>query len=235
MTTERRAPLDAEIARLSADNAAMSSRLSRLERMMEARSVAADPSAVAIGPGIGLSTQSASLLSSALTFSRSLVIDADALTLMAADWDRFLPLLLSRSSKGFQPAILTPHPGEFQRLMPDSALFPRLEAARLLAEKTDSVILLKGASTVIASPGGRAHINPTGNDGLARGGSGDVLTGLLLGLATQGLSAFDAAFCGAYLHGLAADLAAFRTLSRTMLPTDVIRLLPDAFREAGWT
>lgn len=103
-----------------------------------------------------------------------------------------------------------------------------------LARDTDSVVVLKGASSVIASPDGKMGINPTGNDGLARGGSGDVLTGLLLGLATQGLSVFDAAVSGVYLHGLAADLAASRTISRTILPTDVIRLLPDAFREAGW-
>lgn len=202
----------------------------RLNQLLEK-----NPSAVAIGPGIGLSAQSASLLASVVDAARSLVIDADALTLMASDWDRFLPLLLSRPSRGCQPAILTPHPGEFRRLMPDAASLPRLEAARLLAEKTQAVILLKGASTVIASLEGKAHINPTGNDGLARGGSGDVLTGLILGLLAQGLSAFEAACCGAYLHGLAADLAASRTLSRTLLPSDVIRLLPDAFREAGWT
>ncbi len=193
-----------------------------------------NPTAVAIGPGIGVNVRSATLLASVMEMCDTLVVDADALTLMAEKRNLFVPLLKRRLSRGLRPALLTPHPGEYRRLMPESPMLPRHEAAMRLARDTDSVVVLKGASSVIASPDGKMGINPTGNDGLARGGSGDVLTGLLLGLATQGLSVFDAAVSGVYLHGLAADLAASRTISRTILPTDVIRLLPDAFREAGW-
>jgi len=151
------------------------------------------------------------------------------------DRSRFDPLLLARgTSLDRQPAVLTPHPGEFSRLMPDAAALPRHEAARLLARTTGTVVVLKGASTVTASPDGRIRINSTGNTGLARGGSGDVLTGLLLGLLAQGLDAFDAGSCAAYLHGLAADLAVAEKSTRTILPSDVIACLPAAFRAAGW-
>jgi len=193
------------------------------------------PAATGIGPGIGLTGQSASLLASALEKARSIVVDADALSLIAADPDRFYPLLRARlTDPDRQPAILTPHPGEFARLMPEAQALPRHEASRRLAERTGSVVVLKGAATVVAAPDGRVCINPTGNSGLARGGSGDVLTGLLTGILAQGLPSFDAAFCAVYLHGLAADLAADEDTRRSILASDVLIRFPAAFRASGW-
>lgn len=193
------------------------------------------PAAVGIGPGIGLTRQSASLLAAALEKARSIVVDADALSLIAEDPDRFHPLLRARlTDPDRQPAVLTPHPGEFARLMPEAQTLPRHEAGRRLAERIGSVIVLKGAATVVAAPDGRICINPTGNSGLARGGSGDVLTGLLTGILAQGLPAFEASFCAAYLHGLAADLAAAEDTKRMILASDVIARFPAAFRASGW-
>lgn len=193
------------------------------------------PAAMGIGPGIGLTRQSASLLAAVLEKARSIVVDADALSLIAADPDRFRSLLRARlTDPDKQPAVLTPHPGEFARLMPEAQALPRHEAGRRLAERTGSVVVLKGAATVVAAPDGRICINSTGNSGLARGGSGDVLTGLLTGILAQGLPAFDAALCAVYLHGLAADLAASEDTKRTILASDVIARFPAAFRASGW-
>ena len=108
-----------------------------------------------------------------------------------------------------RPLILTPHPGELARLLDltaEQVQKDRINIARSFAEKTGAVILLKGVNTVIASPEGRIYVNPTGNTALAKAGTGDVLTGLIGGLLAQGISPFDAAVLGAYLHGLSADI-----------------------------
>jgi hydroxyethylthiazole kinase-like uncharacterized protein yjeF len=196
--------------------------------------IAAQP-AVAAGPGAGPADWLRQGLPMLIKQSDRLVLDADALNLIAADPDYYFPLLRERTmTAGRLPAILTPHPGEFRRLAPDLGLDDRQLAARGLAERSGCVVLLKGASTVIAVPAGPIWINPTGHNGLARGGSGDVLCGLIAGLLAQGLHPADAAVAGAYLHGLAADLAAGRLGHRAMLPGDVIASLGDAFYAAGW-
>ncbi|NCC76883.1 MAG: NAD(P)H-hydrate dehydratase, partial [Clostridia bacterium] len=193
---------------------------------------------VAIGPGAGKASWLNQALAMVLEKSPQLIIDADGLNSLARDMELYQTTLLSRRLRGLEPAILTPHPGEFARLAPDLDWSDRQLAAAQLAARLDSIVLLKGASTVITHPDGRIWINPTGNAGLAKGGSGDVLCGLIAGLCAQGLGAFEAAAAGAYLHGLAADLAADLasggTGSRSLLPGDVLRAFGRAFAVAGW-
>lgn len=160
-----------------------------------------------------------------IVFSRCtipLVADADALNFCARH-----PGVLEETEA---PLILTPHPGEMARLCGDTIpgiQADRLGAAREKARETGAVVVLKGAATVIAAPDGRCAVNPTGNPGMAKGGSGDVLAGMTASLAAQGLSSFEAAAAGAYLHGLAGDLCAQRLGERAMLPTDLIAALPS--------
>ena len=193
---------------------------------------------VAIGPGAGQAPWLDHALQRALTQSSAVVIDADGLNAIAAQPAQYFPLLKARRSAVLAPAVLTPHPGEFTRLAPDLDWHNRQHAAQTLSQRLDAIVLLKGASTVIAAPDGRLWINPTGNAGLAKGGSGDVLCGLIAGLLAQNLPAFEAAASGAYLHGLAADLAADLesggTGRRALLPNDVLRAIGRAFAAAGW-
>jgi ADP-dependent NAD(P)H-hydrate dehydratase / NAD(P)H-hydrate epimerase len=197
------------------------------------RLIAGQP-AVTAGPGAGRADWLAAALPLLISQAEHLLLDADALNFIAAHTDVYFPLLRARAGLGLPPAILTPHPGEFRRLLPDCSLSDRQAAARQLAMASGCVAVLKGASTVVAEPGGIAWINPTGNDGLARGGSGDVLCGLMAGLMAQGLPPSTAATAGVYLHGKAADLAACRLGRRAMLPRDVIAALGETFRAAGW-
>ena len=159
---------------------------------------------------------------------RPLVADADALN------------FLSRRPEYLEgvefPLVLTPHPGEMARLCSDTIpeiQSDRLGAARQKARDTGAVVVLKGAATVIAGPDGRCAVNPTGNPGMAKGGSGDVLAGMTGALLAQGVSPFDAAVAAAYLHGMAGDLCAQRLTQRAMLPTDLPDALPEVFRRLG--
>ena len=136
------------------------------------------------------------------------------------------------------PLILTPHPGEMARLCGDTIpeiQADRLGAAREKARETGAVVALKGAATVIAAPDGRCAVNPTGNAGMAKGGAGDVLAGMISSFAAQGIPAFEAAVTGAYLHGLAGDLCAKRLGQRSMLPTDLIAALPEVLKNSDFT
>lgn len=197
---------------------------------------AKEPKAVGIGPGLLVNEQSAALLETVIRQAPKLIIDAGALTIIASDHTRFVPLLRARASvsAGLAPAVLTPHPGEFRRLAPELTDLPRHEAAARLADQLNSVIVLKGAATVIAAPQARIMINNTGNTGLASGGSGDVLTGLLLGFLAQGMAEFPAAVSAVYLHGSAADLAVRDSSARVLIPSDLVHFLPAVFRLAGW-
>jgi NAD(P)H-hydrate epimerase len=129
--------------------------------------------------------------------------------------------------------VLTPHPGELSRLTGESIneiQADRPAAARALAQRIGCVVLLKGAGTVIAAPHGEAWINPTGNEGLATGGSGDVLSGMIGAFIAGGSPALSAAVAGAYYHGRAADEAAGSD-TRGMMPTDLLDALPRVFPE----
>jgi NAD(P)H-hydrate epimerase len=191
----------------------------------------AHKSVLAVGPGMGQERETASLLAGLLTSTKiPTVIDADALNILAAK-----PVLLSKLAKS-RTLVLTPHPGEMARLS-DSTVAKvqtnRLEAARELAARLGAIVVLKGARTVVAHPDGRAAVNTSGNPAMAKGGSGDVLCGLIAGLVAQhpaepGL-AVEAAV---YLHGLAADLSlnARSADEHTLLATETLRQLGRAFR-----
>ncbi len=191
-----------------------------------------------VGPGLGYTAQSAAraaetraLVGTLLPeFSGSAVLDADGLN-AAAD--------LMQTGKMLHPKselILTPHPGEMARLTGRSAAeinADREAIALHFAKEWNAVVVLKGAHTVIAAPDGRCKVNPTGNPGLSRGGSGDVLAGMTSALLACRLPAFEAAVCAVYLHGAAADRAAAVRGEAGMLPHDLFDVLGALFAEQG--
>jgi len=185
--------------------------------------------AVAIGPGLGLHHETKELVRRLVaTLERPAVIDADGLTAL----DGHLELL----KQADQPLVLTPHPGEFRRLTGEQVptdIHQRLETARRFAVDNQVVLVLKGSPTVVADVNGDCYLNPTGNSGMATGGSGDVLTGAVGSLLAQGLSAIDAAVCAVYVHGLAGDYAADELTERSVIAGDLIDFLPHAFETLG--
>ncbi len=155
---------------------------------------------------------------------KPMVLDADALNCIADNPD------VLRDAKA--PIIITPHPMEMARLCGSTASAVnenREKSAREFAARFGVITVLKGAGTIIASPDGKARINMTGNSGMATGGSGDVLAGICAALLAQGQEPFDCACAAVYLHGLAGDLAAKRLGKISMLPSDIINELPNAF------
>lgn len=180
-------------------------------------------SAIGVGCGIGLDPQTAQALKRLLQTARvPLVLDADALNVLARhpNWFSFLP----------ENTVLTPHPKEFERLFGPSANdFERNALQRAKAQEHRIFIVLKGAFTAIGCPDGTCWFNTTGNPGMATGGSGDVLTGLLTGLLAQGYSPQDACLLGVYLHGLAGDLAAAEKSQPGMIAGDLVDFLGKAW------
>jgi ADP-dependent NAD(P)H-hydrate dehydratase len=191
------------------------------------REEAQKASALALGPGLGRSAQLDELVAALYReIDKPLVVDADALNALAAQPDVFL-------SPPAGPRILTPHPGEFARLIRKKLENGvREQAAVDLAAKSGAVILLKGHRTLITD-GWRRVLNLTGNPGMATGGSGDVLTGLIAALLCQRLSPFDAARLAAHLHGLAGDLAAKERGEASLIARDLIEFLPQAFQRVS--
>lgn len=191
------------------------------------------------GPGLGYTAQSTARAAETRTLIQQLlsgfagcaVLDADGLNAAAG--------LLSAGQPLPHPAgalVLTPHPGEMARLtgLSTGAVNADREGiARRFAQQWDAVVLLKGMRTIIAAPDGRCFVNPTGNPGLARGGSGDALAGILAALLACGLEAADAAACAAWLHGVAADRAAAQRGEYGMLPQDLFPALGTLFAENG--
>jgi NAD(P)H-hydrate epimerase len=167
--------------------------------------------AIAIGPGLGKDDWGRAMLKLALTAGKPLVLDADALNLIAVE-----PHALA-------DAVLTPHPGEAARLIGIETVEVqrnRFAAAQAIADRYQAVVVLKGAGTIIAAPGQTLRVLDAGNPGMAVGGMGDVLTGVIVALRASGLSAFDAASAGALLHSLAGDAAA-KEGERGLLPSDL--------------
>ena len=181
--------------------------------------------AVGIGPGIGTGDKAKDLLHDLFDrYHKPMVIDADALNLIAED-DVLRSKIPPRS-------ILTPHPVEFDRLSGAVSKngYERLKRARDFAKSHDVYIILKGAYTAVVAPEGKVFFNSTGNPGMATGGSGDVLTGMITSLLAQGYFPQNAAILGVYLHGLAGDLAAKSKSQQGMLPTDMIEYIGKAYR-----
>ncbi len=172
--------------------------------------------AVLIGPGMGCSEDTFLIVKEILgTFTGPVVLDADGINVLAGHID----ILRGRTGK----TILTPHEGEFKRIG-GSLEKGRVEAAIQFAQDSDSILLLKGHNTVITD-GSTCYINPTGNPGMAVGGSGDVLAGIITALLGQGIAPLEAAACGAWLHGAAGDICAAEIGQYGMLPTDMVKVL----------
>jgi len=190
---------------------------------------AEDNDVLAIGPGIGQSTGLRSVVETLIQQEGlRLVVDGDGLNNLSklSGWPK----------KRKADLVLTPHPGEMKRLwsglfredMPDD----RRQTATRVAETTQAVIALKGAGTVVTD-GRRLYVNTTGNPGMATAGAGDVLTGVTTALMGQGLSSFDAMVLGVYVHGLAGDIAAGRLGQISLMATDIIDALPEAFKKTN--
>lgn len=182
-------------------------------------------SAIAAGPGLGTARDTGNMLKHLIQqATKPLLLDADAINILADNptWLAFLP-------KG---TVLTPHPGEFARLAgktPNS--FDRLEILRAMCIRYNLNIVLKGAYTVVCSPLGNCYFNPTGNPGMATGGSGDVLTGIIAALLAQGYNQTEACILGVYLHGSAGDLTLEETGYEALTAGDIIKNLGKAFME----
>lgn len=190
---------------------------------------AAQCQAVVLGPGLGREPETAELVRRLVPAIRTpLVVDADALNALTGQAE-----LLARRRA---PTVITPHPGELSRLRgePVEGLqADRVTAARRTAAELDCVNLFKGAGTVCADPHGRALLNPTGHDGLASGGTGDVLAGMLGAFLAGGSAPLDAAAAAVYYHGLAADLHAESHAARSLAASDLLGYLPLALAEAA--
>ncbi len=181
--------------------------------------------AIALGPGLGTHPDTSRLIDELVCQEIPMVIDADALNCLGEKTH----YLTQRKA----PTVLTPHPGEMARLMGLSTAqvqADRFGCAAKLAAEAQAVVVLKGASTLVATPEGHVYVNPTGNSGMAKGGSGDILTGLIGGFLAQGCSAVGAACTGVYLHGLAGDSAREKLGERGMIARDILTFLPEVLR-----
>lgn len=186
-------------------------------------------SAVLIGCGLSVCSDTKQLVTAFIqNCKKPMVLDADALNCICDNPE----ILKSAKAK----IVITPHPGEMSRLTAMSVQRvnqSRTETALAFAEKYGVVCVLKGAGTVIADKDGRALLNTTGNSGMATGGSGDVLAGMVSAFLAQGACPFDAAAAAVYLHGLAGDIARDRLGKISMLPTDLIDCISLAFQKCG--
>ena len=196
-----------------------------LRSLGELRKLAKEHDALAIGPGLGLHHETQELVRRFVSKNeKPIVVDADALTALSAD--------MNKINESKAAMVLTPHSGEFERLteetVPDK-IQERFDIALEFAKNYNVTLLLKGSPTIIACPNGNCYLNPTGNDGMATAGSGDVLTGIIGSLFAQGMTSENAAICGAFIHGTAGDIAADALTPRAMIAGDMIEFLPEAF------
>lgn len=181
--------------------------------------------AIGAGPGWGQHDMHKTLLESIFQqTTKALILDADALNTLAQHQQ-----LLEQLPRN---TIITPHPKEFERLFGKSANdFERIQLALKKAAQFNIIIVLKGRYTLVATPEGDAYFNSTGNPGMATGGSGDVLTGIITGLAAQGYAPSETAIAGVFLHGLAGDLATAYTSQESLIASDIVEYLGDAFHQ----
>ena len=183
--------------------------------------------AIGIGPGLGMEHQSQMALKLLIQeFGKPMVFDADALNILSENktWLAFLPA----------GSILTPHPKEFERLAGKwNNDFEKLEMQRDFSKRYNIYVVLKGANTSVCTPDGKCYFNSTGNPGMATAGSGDVLTGIITGLLSQGYSPGQAAVLGVYLHGLAGDFSAKKLGQESMIAGDMVKMLGKAFKHLG--
>jgi len=200
---------------------------------------------LAIGPGIGISVETTRVMKDLIKNSSSpIIMDADGINSLRGERGIF--------AKANVPVIVTPHPGEMARLLqdsrrkatgakkgsylqkPDSEILKGIERDRIntalsFSRDTKSHLVLKGVPTIIATPDNRAFINATGNPGMAKGGTGDVLTGMIAGFLSQTMNPVNASIIGVFMHGLAGDIAASEEDIHTLMATDIVEKIPDAF------
>lgn len=209
-----------------------------LKALPTAQRLAEHKTVLAIGPGISRNEETAELVRKLVQERQTaVVLDADGLNAFegkAKDLDR----------KGGKPGaedpaktvlVLTPHPGEMARLTGLSTKDiqrDRVNIARKFAQQHQVILVLKGDRTIVASPDGQAWVNPTGNPGMATGGTGDILTGIIAGILAQNPNrAFESVLAAVFLHGLAGDIACARVGEHSLAATDLINALPEAFRQ----
>ena len=181
--------------------------------------------AALLGPGLGRSDGVREVVTQIMnTVQYPLVLDADGINAIAGHMD----VLYQRRQC---PTIVTPHDGEFARMGGDLSDGDRVSAARKFSMTFGCLLVLKGHRTIISLPDGEVFVNTTGNSGMAKGGSGDVLSGILVSLLAQGMHPVKAAVCAVWIHGRAGDLCARRLGQRGMTPTDMIRALPEVLKE----
>jgi len=189
-------------------------------RLLEGKSV------VAMGPGLTTEPETVKLIGEILPFIKCpLIVDADAINALEkhVDW-----------LDDLKSVVLTPHPKEMSRLTGLSTQEiqkNRISAATEFAQKKSLILLLKGAPSLIAIPDGNVYINPTGNPGMATGGSGDVLTGIIAGLAAQNISLKNASIAGAYIHGYSGDIFSENETQTSLIAGDLLRNLPNALKQ----
>ena len=183
---------------------------------------------IEIGCGLGQNSLSKKIFNDFIKYTpveKPVIVDADGLNLISQDPQKFI-------KKGFKNVIFTPHPKEAARLLyVDDVLENIEEAAKLISEKYNCVTVLKNHKTYIYSPEGRQYTNTTGNNALAKAGSGDVLTGIIAGLCAQGMDLFEASCLGVHLHGLCADIAIEELTQYCVMANDLINYLPSAIKK----
>lgn len=181
--------------------------------------------AIGVGPGIGQHPETAAALKTLIQEIKvPIVFDADALNILGDNrtWLSFLPA----------GCILTPHPKEFERLTGKSTdEFERLEMQKKFSSKYNCYVVVKGAFSSISTPDGKVYFNPTGNPGMATGGSGDTLTGIILSLLAQHYTPLESVLAGVYIHGLAGDIAAEEHGYQSLIASDIVECLGEAFKE----
>lgn len=211
----------------TASGAIARSALPKLRELVSTRDV------LATGPGIGTDPETSKVLREMIAgFEKPMILDADALNILAATRSGAIPGGSGPLFRIGSPAVLTPHPGEAARLIGLSSKeiqADRLGAARRLANESGAVVLLKGHRSLTADPRGKVLVNPTGNPGMATGGTGDVLSGIVAAWLAQGLAPVEAAALSAYVHGAAGDIAARDLGMVSMTAGDLVERLPAAY------
>ncbi|MBQ5777994.1 MAG: NAD(P)H-hydrate dehydratase [Oscillospiraceae bacterium] len=197
--------------------------------LLDRKNIRGEFDAVLCGCGLGTDKKNEKLVRRVLSgeFNCPKVLDADAITIMHRS------KLLPADAK--HPTVLTPHEGEFSRLVPEFSHERRFEFAENFAKKNGCILVLKGNRTITATPSGELFINTSGNPGMAKGGSGDVLSGIIVSLLGQGIQSDIAAYTGVWLHGAAGDLASKNFGEYSMTPTDMLKSLKTVICEVTAT
>ena len=195
------------------------------EALVPALEKMADCDAALIGPGLGRGDGVSEVVQQVLnTVQYPVVLDADGINAISGHMD-----VLYRRRES--PTIVTPHDGEFARMGGDLSDGDRVSAAQQFAMTFGCLLVLKGHRTILSLPDGEVFVNPTGNSGMAKGGSGDVLSGIIVSLLAQGMHPVKAAVCAVWIHGRAGDLCRNKFGERAMTPSDMIEMLPEVFKE----